>query len=127
MRTECDYKHICYPNNMTRWLDFQLIFPRLMELRNRNGRMSLHEATEWYGVNFNLKGAHRALYDAKVMTKLVALVLTGEYIAQRDYLKRTVRRDATNKKSTGFSLAELCGNFFSQFVSNDNSESEFTR
>ncbi|OUO76757.1 hypothetical protein B5F53_16030 [Blautia sp. An249] len=126
LRRECGYKHICYPSNMTRWLDFQVIFPKLMELRNRNRRMSLHEATEWYGVDFNQKGAHRALYDAKITTELVAPVLTGEYIAQRDCLKRTVR-GVKDEESTGFGLTELCGNFFSQFISNDNSKPEFAR
>lgn len=127
LKTECEYKHICFPSNMTRWLDFQVLFPRLMELTNRTGQMSLHEAAEWYGVDFNKRGAHRALYDAKVTTELVTPVLTGEYISQRDCLKRTVRRDTADKESDGFSLADLCGSFFSQFISNENAEPEFAR
>lgn len=64
---ECEYKNVKFPTNITRWVDFQLLFPRLMGL-NHNVQMSLHDAANWYGAEIDCKLAHRALYDAEVTT-----------------------------------------------------------
>ena len=96
-------------------MDFQPVFPRLMEIRQQKNLMSLHEAAEWYGVDFNTKSAHRALYDAEITAELVQPVLTGEYISQRDCLKEIIRSDDSEETSGGLCLGEMCGNIFAMF------------
>lgn len=127
LKSECSYKNILFPYNMYRWMDFQVVFPKLMKIEQHKNLMSLHEAAEWFGVIFDQKGAHRALYDAKVTTELVIPVLTGEYIKQRECLKSVIHHDMDEKKSSGFCLADLCGSFFEQFVINEQCEPEFVR
>ena len=123
---ECSYKNIDFPLNMHRWMDFQVVFPKLMEIRQYKNLMSLHEAAEWYGVSFDQRGAHRALYDAKITTELVVPVLTGEYIKQRECLKSIIYRDKEGKTSD-FCLADLCSGFFGQFLTNERCEPEYVR
>lgn len=125
LRTECSFKQVAFPANMARWMDFQILFPRLMEIKQYKNRMSLQEAAEWYGVTFDNKGAHRALYDAKITTELVIPVLTGEYMTQRDCLKKAMQKDEEEEKNFGFCLADLCNSFLGQLVSNDRSEPEY--
>lgn len=127
LKSECALKQVPFPANMTRWMDFQTIFPRLMEIKQYKRLMSLHEAAEWYGAAFDQRDAHRALYDAKVTTELVASVLTGEYISQRDCLKEAIRRDEREEKSAGFSLVDLCSGFFSQLVTSENPKPGYAR
>lgn len=115
LTAECELKHIEFPSNMRRWMDFQPVFPRLMEIRQQKNLMSLHEAAEWYGVDFNTKSAHRALYDAEITAELVQPVLTGEYISQRDCLKEIIRSDDSEETSGGLCLGEMCGNIFAMF------------
>lgn len=124
---ECSYKGVVFPLNMGRWIDFQVLFPKLMEIEQYKSRMSLHEAAEWYGVSFDQKGAHRALYDAMVTAELVIPVLTGEYVAQRECLKSVINRDENKQQDSGFCLADLCTGFFGQFISNEHPEPEFAR
>lgn len=124
---ECAFKEVAFPLNMGRWIDFQVLFPKLMEIKQYKNLMSLHEAAEWYGVSFDPKGAHRALYDAMVTTELVIPVLTGEYVVQRDCLKSVIHRAENEQKDSGFCLADLCNGFFGQFVSGKHPEPEFAR
>ena len=111
---------------MHRWMDFQVVFPKLMEIRQYKNLMSLHEAAEWYGVSFAQRGAHRALYDAKITTELVVPVLTGEYIEQRECLKSIIHRDK-EEKTSGFCLADLCSSFFGQFLTDEHCELKYVR
>lgn len=127
LKNECSYKDIVFPFNMHRWMDFQVVFPKLMEIRQCKNLMSLHEAAEWYGVSFDQRGTHRALYDAKVTTELVVSVLTGEYINQREFLKSVIHRDENEEKDPGFCLADICSSFFGQFLYNEQCEPEYVR
>lgn len=127
LKNECTFKHVVFPTNMSRWMDFQVLYPRLMEISQYKNLMSLHEAAEWSGVPFDQKGAHRALYDAKVTTDLVIPVLTGDYLSQRECLNSILCGDTKEEKSAGFSLADLCNNFFDQFTLNDRSEPEYVQ
>ena len=127
IKNECAFKHVPFPLNMNRWMDFQVVYPRLMEIRQCKNLMSLHEAAEWYGVPFDQKGAHCALYDAKVTTELVVPVLTGDYLSQRECLKDIIYNDAKEEKASGICLSDLCSSFFDQFVSNDGREPEYAQ
>lgn len=127
LRNECSYKNIDFPFDMHRWMDFQVMFPKLMKIPQCKNQMALHEAAEWYGVSFDQRGAHRALYDAKITTELVVPVLTGEYIKQRECLNSVIHRNANEEKASGFCLADLCNNFFSQFLTTENCEPEYAR
>lgn len=111
--TECEYKDVKFPTNMTRWMDFQVLFPRLMGL-NHDVLMSLHDAANWYGAEMDYKSAQRALYDVEVTTELVRGVLTGEYkeVARNihQYYKPT---DKTEEQCTkGTCLGDLFGGIF---------------
>lgn len=127
LKSECAFKQVPFPTNMSRWMDFQIIYPRIMEIKQYKRLMSLREAAEWYGISFDQKGAHRALYDAKITTELVITVLTGEYISQRECLKKVIHRDEKEKQETRLSLSDLCSGFFSQFISNETLEPEYVR
>lgn len=125
IKNECAFKHVAFPLNMNRWMDFQVMYPRLMEIRQCKNLMSLREAAEWYGIPFDQKVAHCALYDAKVTTELVAPVLTGEYLSQRERLKNIIYNDAREEKAFGICLSDFCSSFFDQFASNDHSEPKY--
>lgn len=120
--TECSFKQVNFPGNMQRWIDFQRVFPRLMELRQSKNLMSLHEAAEWYGISFNYVEAHRALYDAKITAELVVQAITGKYVIQRNCLKEILQGDETGEQNSEFSLEKLCDKFFYHFSINEKSE-----
>ena len=71
LRKECAAKEIPFPENMKRWLDFQAVFSRLPGLEDAPRQMSLHDAADRFGIKFDEKGAHRALYDAEKTTELL--------------------------------------------------------
>lgn len=111
--TECEYKNVKFPRNITRWMDFQLLFPRLMGL-NQDALMSLHDAADWYGAEMDCKSAHRALYDAEVTAELVRGILTGEYkeIARNihQYYKPTIQVE--DQCTRRICLGDLFGDIF---------------
>ena len=79
---ECAFKGIEAPAQMSRWLDLQVVCPKLMAVGN--GRlMKLGTALEWYGVECDASRAHRALYDAQVTAELMRQVITGEFREQK--------------------------------------------
>ena len=61
LKSECAFKQVPFPTNMSRWMDFQIIYPRIMEIKQYKRLMSLREAAEWYGISFDQKGAHLSL------------------------------------------------------------------
>jgi len=111
--TECEYKHVKFPKNITRWMDFQLLFPRLMGL-NHNVLMSLHDAAEWYGTEMDCKSAHRALYDAEITVELIRGVLTGEYkeIARKIHQYYKPSGKPEEQHSLESCLGDLYGDIF---------------
>ena len=126
LKQECDYKNIEMPSNMQRWIDFQPLFPRLMEIHSVKQLMSLREAASWYGLEFDSRQAHRALYDAEVTADLVAAVLTGDYRKQRNIYKNTLKSDQDYER-TGFRLGDACGGILKQFLMQMELEPELAR
>jgi inhibitor of KinA sporulation pathway (predicted exonuclease) len=78
IRCECEKKHVEFPENMTDWVDFQVMFPKATGIQIKR-QMSLEYAAELAGLDFDDESAHRALYDAEKTAELVQMVLTGEY------------------------------------------------
>lgn len=110
------------PTNMHRWMDFQVVYPRVMVL-DRSKKMSLADAAQWYGVFVDKRRAHRALYDAEITAELVIPVLTGEYKKQVTVLKTS--RDS--KENSGYTIGDACGDIFRQFMTMTNNELQFAR
>lgn len=104
---ECAVKGIEVPKQMRRWLDLQVVYPRLMGVGN--GRlMPLRAAADWYGVALDASSAHRALYDARVTAELMRLLLTGEYRQQKTALEQSMPR-LGGLKPVASTLGETCG------------------
>lgn len=114
---ECVYKKVKFPENITRWMDFQLLFPRLMGL-NHDVMMSLYDAANWYGAEMDCKSAHRALYDAEITAELVRGVLTGEYIevARNIHQYYKSANKAGEQCIQGTCLGDLFGDIFRNLV-----------
>lgn len=121
LQTECAYKNINIPNNMKRWLDFQAIYPRVMQL-DRKKKMSLSDAAQWFGVEVDKRKAHRALYDAEITAELVIPVLTGEYKNQLEIL-----RGSEERHDSGFTIGDACGAIFLKFMDCDSRELQCAR
>lgn len=111
LRRECTYKNIRIPENMIRWMDFQVVYPKVMGL-DISYKMSLANAAEWYGVEINKRKAHRALYDAEITAELVRPVLTGEYKKQAKLLHDS----RSSKETVGNTLGESFNVIFQQFM-----------
>lgn len=116
LRDECMHKGLEVPANMKRWVDFQPIYPRLMKIKSYHPKMSLHDAAEWYGLDFETKSAHRALYDAEITADLVRAVLTGDYKQQLKYVDQYITRDEEPSQEAFSMLGDLCKGLFSQFL-----------
>ena len=123
---ECEYKDVDYPTNITLWLDFQVLFPRLMGL-NQDVLMSLHDAANWYGAEMDCKSAHRALYDAEVTTELVRGVLTGEYkeVARNIHQYYRPANKSDEQCDKGTCLGDLFGDIFRELM--QDKQTEFSR
>lgn len=106
LRSECAYKNVPFPKNLGRWVDFQAVYPRIMELPSYYKQMSLRKAAEQAGILMNARDAHSALYDAEIMAELVIPVLNGEYRKQVELYHRTVQYEAV---SASIPLGDACG------------------
>lgn len=82
LKTECEFKEIPFPKNMKRWLDFQKVFQRLMNISNRGKHLALCEAIKYFDIEINSKKVHNALYDAEITSTLLVPFLNGEYKQQ---------------------------------------------
>lgn len=122
LRKECIYKGVNIPGNMRRWMDFQVIYPRVMGLDEMR-KMSLADAADWYGVYIDRSKAHRALYDAAITAELVRPVLTGEYKKQVEILHMV----KDNKKESGYILGDAYGDMFMQLMNMTTQEVEYAR
>lgn len=82
LKTECEFKEIPFPKNMKKWIDFQKVFPRLMNISNRGKHLALSEAIKYFDIEVDSKKVHNALYDAEITSKLLISILNGEYKQQ---------------------------------------------
>ena len=76
---ECAAKRVAMPAAMTRWLDLQKVFPRVMGVGRPGRRMALHSAMQWCGTELDAACEHTALQDAEHTAELLQMLLTGEY------------------------------------------------
>lgn len=82
IKNECEFKNIMFPDNMKKWIDFQKVFPRLMNLADDRKHMPLREAIKYFDIKFDAKKIHNALYDAEITSELLVPILNGEYKQQ---------------------------------------------
>ncbi|MDD6254467.1 MAG: exonuclease domain-containing protein [Eubacteriales bacterium] len=120
IRCECEFKDVEFPENMSDWVDFQVMFPRETGLQIKR-QMSLEYAAELGGIDFDDESAHRALYDAQKTAELVHMVLTGEYKDKMKNVTGVLRSDveigtATMADKLGSKYAELMERFGSSEV-----------
>lgn len=117
IRTECEYKKLMYPKNITRWVDFQILFPKLMGLNDKS-LMGLSDAANWYGIDMDCKAAHRALYDAEITSELIKGVLTGEYkdVSRKIHQYYNPLEKAKEVGQQGTCLGDLFGDLFRNFA-----------
>lgn len=85
--TECKYKEINLPANMSKWIDFQAEYYKIMALDSSSCQPSLHKAAEQFGIVMEDNKSHSALYDAMITSDLIISFLNGDYILQRNYLQ----------------------------------------
>ena len=93
-----------------RWLDLQKVYPCLLNVGKRRGRMSLKTASEWCGVNVTKDLLHEALYDARVTAELLRQAITGEYLSQKQVLSDLItppEKHETLTSSLGSRFADL--------------------
>lgn len=110
LRNECEIKSIPFPDNMRRWLDFQKVFPRMMNIANDRRAIALKEAAKYFGIAVDGSKAHDALYDAEITAQILIPFLDGEYKNQVQCLYSFTHDDedrSTLGDSCGGVLAEL--------------------
>lgn len=110
LRKECAYKGVQYPTSFKRWLDFQRVFPRMMQFPYTQSHIALTEAVKYFNIYIDNKKVHGALYDAEITTALLIDFLNGSYKKTAEYIK-----ELTQPKSIGNTIAELCGGEFADF------------
>lgn len=76
--SECEAKHIAFPEALRNWIDFQAEYPKYLGY-SQTRCLSLKDAARLIGTAVIPGRAHRALYDAQITAKLVLFALTGEY------------------------------------------------
>lgn len=76
---ECKYKKITVPDNMKNWVDFQKAYQEICRYKQKSNRISLRDAVNRESIGYDIKEAHRALYDAKKTANLLSKVLKGNY------------------------------------------------
>ena len=105
IKKEGGYKGVTIPENLSDWVDFQAIYPNVMEIDNGARSMSLHAAAEQFGIVMDKHSSHTALYDAEITAELVIMVLNGEYKTQVEVLRTETKHDP---EETTYNLGESC-------------------
>lgn len=112
IQNECQAKNIPLPDNMTDWVDFQKMFPKVTGIQT-DRQLSLEYAADLAGVDFDDTSAHRALYDARVTAEIVQMVLTGAYKERMKNVSGVLRK--TIETSTA-SMADKLGPKYKQLM-----------
>lgn len=103
---ECELKGVELPAQLSRWLDLQVVFPKLMGIGSGE-QMALRLAADWCGSNVSEENSHRALYDATVTAELMRQVMTGEYLIQKAAFV-SIYEEATGKAPCTATLGSTC-------------------
>lgn len=80
LKNECILKDIDFPNCMSRWMDFQKVYGKLIGSRKK---MSLKNAVVSSNGQFYGTQAHTALYDAMATAELLILTTAKEEFEKR--------------------------------------------
>lgn len=104
---ECAFKGIEVPKRLSRWLDLQVVYPRVMGVGSGR-KMRLSAAIDWYGAEIDSDEAHRALYDAKMTAELMRQLMTGEHRFQQRAIDRAMGRGDNEAKTLSANLGSAC-------------------
>ena len=104
---ECAFKDIEIPKQLSRWLDLQVVYPRVMGVGNGR-KMKLSTAIDWYGSEIDSDEAHRALYDAKMTAELMRQLVTGEHHLQQKAINSALAQRSSEGGSLSSNLASAC-------------------
>lgn len=101
---ETAYKQLAFPEGDGRWMDLQVVYPRVMGVGN--GRdMSLRNAASWYGIKVSEENLHGALYDTRVTAELLRNLITKDYVEQKLSLPAAMPEKACSKPMS-FTIGE---------------------
>ncbi|MDD6651226.1 MAG: exonuclease domain-containing protein [Eggerthellales bacterium] len=104
IESECAFKGIEVPRQLRRWLDLQVVYPRVLGVGDGR-KMRLSTAADWYGAEVDSDKAHRALYDARVTAELMRQIMTGSFMDQKRALESAMK-PASNPLSS--KLGDAC-------------------
>ena len=121
LEAECRAKAVALPSNMTRWLDLQAVFPRVMDIGLKGKPMSLHKAVEWCGLALDRKSEHTALLDAQHTAEMLSMLLTGEYLAHRQALKTPVASAPAAEDALG-QMATALGPLYAKLMAGQSAQ-----
>ena len=110
IKGECQIKGITFPACMSRWMDFQAVYGRLISSRQK---LSLKNAVVSANGQFVGTQAHTALYDAMATAELLILTRSKEDFSQRT---RSVRELLAPPKKFGCTIGELYGAQLAKFL-----------
>lgn len=110
LKNECILKNVDFPKCMTRWMDFQKIYGRLIGSRKK---MSLKNAVVSTNGQFFGAQAHTALYDAMAVAELLILTTEREDFAKRT---KTIRELLAPPKPCSITIGELFGDRLARFL-----------
>lgn len=102
---ECAFKGIARPRQLSKWLDLQAVYPRLLGVANGKP-MALRRAAEWCGVVVDKKSSHRALYDAQITAEFMRQAISGDYRQQKAVLNESITRGPVERATA--SLGSMC-------------------
>lgn len=123
LQTECKFKQAAFPQNMENWIDFQAVYSETMGYPGEYKQIALHTAAEQFGIKMDEKRSHSALYDAEITADLLELVLTGEYVRQKELLHQIVLRQPEPR---GCAISDCCGEILQQLLSQMSASQELT-
>lgn len=105
LEDECWAKEVPFPANLTRWMDLQLVWQRIINYPVKY-RMSLSQAASICSIPCDRSKAHRAYYDAEVTAEILRKLKSREYMAGVAEAKSKV---TTKVEHSTFSIASVYG------------------
>ena len=112
LEDECWAKEIEFPAVFSRWMDFQLVWQRIIHYPARM-RLSLKMAADMAKLGQDSRLAHRALYDTEITTQLLRLTRDREYIRDVAVAKSLV---STEVHHSSCSIGAACGDALSSLM-----------
>lgn len=105
LEDECWAKEVPFPANLTRWMDLQLVWQRIINYPVKF-RMSLKQAASICNISCDSSKTHRAFYDTEITAEILRKLKRREYIESVSQAKSKV---TTKVEHSTFSIASIYG------------------